>query len=193
MKKFILFIIPSTLILMTLLVGCGSNKTPPAEATTIEPATATRESATSTITATPDLCAPGNIGTPVEKVHKHIREFDDAANLLTADLASGIQRDQVSRAIANLQKIRREAEDEIIPPCLTVLKTYQIQHMNSGINTFIAIMSAKDQQAIDQSLAIAAIARQQHDQYLQELNRLLGITPIPATIITPSDTPTPTP
>ena len=184
MKKPTLLIILSILMVTMLLTGCGGTQTQSPLATTTE------EPPTPTMTVTPDLCAPGNIETEVNKVHRHIREFDDAVYLITANLATGIQRDQLSEAIANLQRIRREAEEEETLPCLLNLKAYQVQHMNSGINTFIAFMSGADQETTDQA---AAIARQQHDQYILELARLLGITPIPATavIVVPSETPTP--
>jgi len=188
MKKTTLFIIPATFIFTILLAGCGGFQTPVA---TLEPATptiATPTITTPTITTTPDLCAPENVQAEVNKVHGHMREFDDAVNLITANVATGIQRDQLSEAIANLQRIRRESEEEEIQPCLLNLKAYQVQHMNSGINTFIALMSGANQETVDQA---AAIARQQHDQYILELARVLGITPLPATavIVTPLQTP----
>jgi hypothetical protein len=178
MQNLVLFILPSTLIMTMLLTGCGSVQTPPP--------TATEEQATSTptITATPDLCASESIQSEVDKVHRHMREFDDASIL-----ASSTPRDQLSSAIADLQRIRRAAEDEIIPPCLGDLKRYQIQHMNSVIETLIAFISGSDQAVLDQGIAIA---RQRHDQYTLELARLLGITVVPATaIILPTQTPAP--
>ena len=193
MKKPVSLIISSCLLLGILLSGCGNNPTP-AEIATVQPATATQMPPASTPpTGTPDACAPENVQASVEKVHRHTSEFDDAASLLSANLAGkGLQPEQLSDAIANLQKIRRGAESEAIPACLTVLKALQIQHMDSGVNAFLTFLSAKDQQAIDQSLAIAAASRQLHDQYLQELSRLLGITPIPVTVIvTPLQTPSP--
>lgn len=180
MKNLIRLILPSTIILTLLVTGCGSIQTPPSLPTdTTESATATP-----TITATPDLCASENIQAEVDKIHRHMREFDDASIL-----ASSTPRDQLSSSIAELQRIRRVAEDESIPPCLGNLKKYQIQHMNSVIETLLAFISGSDQAVLDQGIAIA---RQQHDQYTLELARLLGITVVPATaIILPTQTPTP--
>jgi len=188
MKKKLLLISLPMCILSVLLVGCGNTATPAETAT--KPPTATKEpTAASTATPTPDLCAPENIQADVEKVHRHMREFDDAVNLVAANWAAGIPREQLSDAIAGLQKIRREAEDEQVPPCLANLKSYQIQHMNSGINYFLGFMSGGDQQSLDQ---VFAIARQLHDQYTLELARVLGITVVPATaIVTLEQTPTP--
>jgi hypothetical protein len=114
-----------------------------------------------------------------------MREFDDAAKLATY-----VPREQLSNSIAELQRIRREAEEEQIPPCLTNLKSIQVQHMNTVIDTLIAFMAnSLDQQTLDQSIAFA---RQQHDQYTLELARVLGLTVVAATLPpAPSETPTP--
>jgi hypothetical protein len=112
---------------------------------------------------------------------------------------------QLSTSIADLQRIRREAEDEAVPPCLATLKNFQISHMNSVINTLLAFLRAKDPLAIDcidlQSdteeevvCQNIALARQQHDQYLVELARVLGLTVMPATPgaeTPPAETPIP--
>jgi hypothetical protein len=131
-----------------------------------------------------------------------MREFDDASTL-----ASNVPQAQLSSSISDLQRIRREADDEQIPACLTDLKTYQITHMNAVINTLLAFMRSSAPQAINctnvqpntESAGICqniALAREQHDKYLVELARLLGLTVVPATEATggaPSETPTPTP
>ncbi|HZM20207.1 MAG TPA: hypothetical protein VFC02_00620 [Anaerolineales bacterium] len=179
MKNYLLFFLPSTLVLTVLIGGCGNVQTPFPTATE-QPATSTP-----TITITPDLCASENIQAEVDKVHRHMREFDDASIL-----ASSTPRDQLSGAVADLQKIRREAEDEKIPSCLADLKKYQIQHMNSVIDTLIAFIGGNSDQAV-LDLGIS-LARQQHDQYTLELARILGITIVPATaVILPTQTPTP--
>jgi hypothetical protein len=115
-----------------------------------------------------------------------MREFDDASIL-----ASNMPREQLSDPIAELQRIRREAEDEPIPDCLTALKTHQVEHMNSVIDTLVAFMGGTDQETLEGGIARA---RQQHDDYTLELARLLGLTVVPATvpvINTPAETATP--
>jgi len=134
---------------------------------------------------TPDACSPGRIEDEVQKVHKHMREFDDASIL-----ASSTPREQLSGSIADLQRIRREAEDETIPACLTDLRTYQVEHMNSVINTLIAFRGGADQKSLDQGIGLA---RQQHDQYTLELARLLGLTVVAATPPPSATAETPTP
>jgi len=49
--------------------------------------------------------------------------------------------------------------------------------MNAVINTLVAMMNGSDQQTIDQGIASA---RSQHDRYLIELARVLGLTIEPA-------------
>ncbi len=196
MNKFILLILPPALILTMLLSGCVSTVvTPESIPTATDTAMPTL---TITITMTPDLCASENIKAEVDKVHRHMREFDDASTL-----AASMPREQLSGPIADLQKIRREAEDETVPTCLSTLKDYQVKHMNSVINTLIAFLSINDPQAIDcidvekntQEEAICqniANARQQHDQYILELAQILElpiVTPGPTT--TASETATP--
>ena len=117
MKNIVLFGLPSVIILTMLVEGCGSTQIPPTVVTE-EPATPT---STIAITTTPDLCAPESIQAEVNKVHRHMREFDDASKLTYS-----IPRDQLSGSIADLQRIRREAEDEVVPACLGNLRSYQI-------------------------------------------------------------------
>ena len=183
MKKIIRFILPSVFILTMLMAGCGANQQPPTSVIPEETATPVPTN-TIAITTTPDLCAPDNIKAEVDKVHRHMREFNDASTL-----ASSIPRDQLSTSIADLQRIRREAEDEIIPPCLFNLRKYEIDHMNAVIQTLIAFIQGSDLAVLDQGRAVAG---QQLDQYILELARLLGLTPVPGTAVAvPSATPTP--
>src|SRR5687767_4891048 len=98
MKKN-LFCSCAILILMILLAGCG-NANPPATAE-VSP-TAVEAEATSTVplastaeaTSTLDPCGRPQVEAEVQKVHKHMREFDDASIL-----ASNMPREQLSSAI----------------------------------------------------------------------------------------------
>ena len=174
---------------MILLAGCA-NANPPAPtaatATAVEVAASPTVPAASTVeaTSTLDPCGRPQLEAEVQKVHKHMREFDDASIL-----ASNMPREQLSSAIADLQRIRREAEDEPTPACLTNLKQIEVQHMNTVINTLIVFMGGTDQQTLDQGISLA---RQQHDEYTLELARILGLTVVPATMPpAPSATATP--
>ena len=178
MKKHSQLILGITLVLVVLLSACGNNNVPAATSPSIPSATTVP-----TITNTPDPCAAENIEAEVQKVHKYMREFDDASSL-----AASRPREQLAETIAGLQSIRRDAEDQVIPPCLGNLKTYQISHMNSVINTLIAFMGGSSQETVDQGIALA---RQQQDQYTIELARVLGLTIEPAIVPTATETPSP--
>lgn len=200
MKKDLLRSILSILILTIVLAGCGGNAPATSTSAAVSAPSSTPESVATPISTTPDPCLSPQLEEEVQKVQKHMREFDDASTL-----ASNVPQAQLSTSIADLQRIRREADDEAIPVCLTDLKTYQINHMNSVINTLLAFMRTSDPRSIDctnvqpgtEAEAICnniALARQQHDQYLVELARLLGLTVVPATegaAGTPAETPTP--
>jgi hypothetical protein len=137
-----------------------------------------------TITSTPDPCAFENREAEVQKVHKYMREFDDASSL-----AASRPREELSDAIADLQRIRREAEDQPTPSCLADLKAYQVGHMNLVISTLISFMGGSDQKTVDAGIAQA---REQHDKYTLELAKLLGLTIMPATVMPAiSETPSP--
>jgi len=172
------------LILASLtLTACGKESVPtPTKTFTAAPTTVS--TSTITPTSTPDPCAPENISSEVEKMHKLMREFDDASLL-----ASSTPFDQLNPTIANLQRIRRDAEDLHAPNCLAKLKQYQLAHMNTVINTMLGFLSGADSESLNQGIALA---RQQHDQYTLELAQLLGLTVVaePATNATP-ETPAP--
>jgi hypothetical protein len=164
------------LALSLILAACGNvAPTPITEyivVTATPVLTLVSSTATIAVSSTPDSCAPENIKASVQEVHKFMREFDDASTL-----AASRPREELADSIANLQRIRRDAEDQSTPGCLSTLKTYEVSHMNTVINTLIAFMGGADQKSVDQGIAVA---RQQHDQYTLELARLLGITMVPA-------------
>jgi hypothetical protein len=180
-------IVGVALALVVFLSACGTN-TPaantPSAGDTLNPVPSDTPTAQQSVPATntPDPCAPENVEAEVQKVHKFMREFDDASSL-----AASRPREELATAISDLQRIRREAEDQVIAYCLGDLKTYQISHMNSVINTLIAFMGGSNQDTVDQGIALA---RQQHDAYTLELARLLGLTIEAATVI-PAATATP--
>jgi hypothetical protein len=129
--------------------------------------------ATLTLTATPDLCAPEYLKDEIEKVNRLMREFDDSSAL-----ASNTPRSELRPAISELQRIRRAAEDQNVPGCLSDLKKYQVAHMNQVINTLIGLMGNLDQNSVLDGISRA---RQLHDVYTLEIARLLGITLVPVT------------
>ncbi len=177
------------LLLFAILAGCGNPPATaavtevPTEAEIVEVTSTAPSSPTVESTETADPCSMPQLEAEVQEVHAHMREFDDASAL-----ASSMPREQLSSSIADLQRIRREAEDELIPGCLTKLREIQVQHMNTVIETLLAFMRGIDQQTLEQGIALA---RQQHDQYLLEYARVVGLTVVPATFPpAPSETST---
>jgi hypothetical protein len=170
MKKHSQLIVGVILVLVVLLSACATPAatSAPEESNNPPSASETPTALSVAATNTPDPCAPENIEAEVMKVHKFMREFDDVSSL-TASLT----RDELAGTIPELQRIRRDAEDQVIAHCLGDLKTYQISHMNAVINTLIAFMGGSDQQTVDQGIQLA---RQLHDQYTLELARVLGLT-----------------
>lgn len=183
--------LPLLLSLAILLSACGNNVSPATAILTPDTqyivVTATPPPATNT----PDPCAPENIEAEVHKIHAYMREFDDASTL-AGSVMQGVSKGQMpmselSDAIPNLQRIRRDAENQQTPACLANLKTFQISHMNAVLNSLNAFL-AGNQEAFDRSVVTA---RDQHDRYALELARLLGITIEPAAVVTPEQTSTP--
>ncbi len=175
-NRFTLF----TLFLsLALLLAACSGAAPSATPSPI-PATATV-----TVTATPDPCASENRMVEVQSMHRFMREFDDAYAV-----ALSTSRDQMSSAVSELQRIRREAEDYSAPACLMPLKELQLVQMNTVIQTMLAFMGGADKDTVNQGLALA---RQLHNQYMLEMSSLLGTTmlaiPTPTLLV---GTPAPT-
>ncbi len=180
MKKQTTLILAIILIAVITLTACGNDPTPAADNSV--PSTLTADSV-SNATSTPDLCAPENISVEIEQVHRLMREFDDAALL-----ASKIPRDQLSPNIADLQRIRRAAEDQDIPSCIAALKQHQLAHMNTVINTMLYMLNYQGTDAETEVLNQGiALARQQHDQYTLEMATLLGLTVVAAPAAAPAD------
>jgi len=183
MKKQPFFLLTLTLVATLIISACGSSdqtltKTPKPTRTS----KATEPAASPLPSATPDPCAPENLPVEVEKVHKLMREFDDASLL-----ASNTPIEQLNPSIADLQRIRRDAEDQPVSSCLNTLKQYQLAHMNTVINTMLYMLSYQGTDAETEVLNQGiALARQQHDQYVLELANVLGLTVVaaPTTVAT---------
>jgi hypothetical protein len=112
-----------------------------------------------------------------------MREFDDYSTL-----ASNTPQAQLVTVIPELQRVLRNAEDQVVPACLENLKRLQLQHMEIVVQTLLAFMG----ESINVELVNAGIAqaRDLHQQYDIELARLLGITLQVATPDSTSDTST---
>ncbi len=120
-----------------------------------------------------DPCVGFALGESVKPINDLQREFDDASAL-----AANLPREQLNDVIANLQRIRRAAEDIAAPACLTNLKMHQLEHMNAVIETLLAFVGGASTDTLNTGMIEA---RQAHDLYTLELARLLGATIVPAT------------
>ena len=124
-------------------------------------------------TSTPDPCSSENLNNSIKPINDHQREFDDASLL-----ASNVPQEQLPPLIAEMQRIRREAEDQIVASCLSTLKTHQLNHMKIVIDTMLAFVGGADSTTLNNGIAQAG---SEHDLYTLEMARLLGITLVPAT------------
>jgi Bacterial SH3 domain len=125
--------------------------------------------------STPDVCSGAELQSEVKKINDLTRQFDDYSTL-----AFNTPQSQLVQVIPALQTIRRAAQDQVVPPCLQVLKNYQLSYMNTGIETLLVFESNSKSTVIGGGIAQA---RLYHDQYTIELAHLLGLTlVVPATI-----------
>lgn len=139
-------------------------------------------------TNTPDVCSVEFLPGEVEKIHKFMREFDDASLI-----ATNAPRDHLPTIISEMQRIRRSAGYHVVPPCLADLKQIQLAHMNTVIETMVAFLGGADPEILSQGILLS---RQQHNQYAIEYARLLGLTVVVRATETPvvlaTDVPTQT-
>jgi TolA-binding protein len=173
---------------MFLLAGCQQTAT--SAAPTSRPAATAAQTSVSApaMTSTPDPCAKANLPPEIQKVDELTRQFDDASAIVS-NMLSSITVDQLGSDIATLQQMRRAAEDETVPSCLTNLKDLQLAHMNTVIDTLLLILGKGDKNVITQGVAQA---NQLSQQYIIEKARLLGIlTIIPETPTATAGTPGP--
>ena len=163
---FLIIVIAASLLLSNM----SKPAAPQATSTYVIP-TKTQPSATPRPTVTPDPCSPDNLPVEIDAFHKLMRSFDD-----TYLLAQNTPIQSVSPLISEMQETRREAEDYVVPACMTDLKKYMLSHMNAVIETLMAFTSGGDVETINQGVALA---QSQHDAYIIELSRLMGWTLVP--------------
>ncbi len=185
--------------IIAIIVAAGAFLNPPATSTP-STATTTLIPETPTATNTPDPCSTERIGDTVTRFDRISREFNDAFIL-----AQNTPAAQLSANITELQRIRRAAEDFVIPDCLTELKNLQLGFMNSAIDATLTLysnFSGDPNQTLTEeqvNLAVVSInqsmasAQDYGFQYTVEMGRLLGVTLTPSPTMPPSETSTPTP
>ena len=196
MKKnaflIVIIIILSLILVLSLVLGVGG--IPKAISPTVTVFIPTN---TALPTFTPDPCSPENVSAQVARVHLLMREFDDTSLLAQTTL---LQASTVG-LVQDLQRIKRIAEDQVVPACIADLKQYELVYMNSMIELFttaLAFLNAYgpngDQKALDSltgPLVQQALFNLQ--QYGNEYARLQGFTPVPISTLGPDGTPSPSP
>ena len=123
--------------------------------------------ATAIPTSTPDPCSMENLSESIKEVNDLMREFDDMSKL-----AASLSREKLPELISEMQRVRRVAEDQKIPTCLSTLKVHQLAHMNIVIDTLIAFLGGAQTEALNDGIKRAG---EEHDLYTLEVARLLGI------------------
>lgn len=172
-KKYPLFLV---LVLALGVSSCGQAAT----AVAVEPEIVAATEVMSIPTASPtiDPCVEPYLQVLVKNVNDHMREFDDASTL-----AASLTADKLPPAIADLQRIRRAAQDERVPSCLGQLKDLQVGHMNTVIDTLLGLLNGGKPEDLQKGIDDA---RMFHDEYTRQLATLLGLkivtqpAPVPA-------------
>lgn len=153
--------IPFLLIISLLFLSACANQNP----TSVGSSPTLQQTAIST--STPDPCAVENLSESIKEVNDLMREFDDMSKL-----ATNISREKLPELISEMQRVRRAAEDQQVPACLSTLKVHQIAHMNTVIDTLIAFLGGAKAEELNAGIQRAG---QEHDLYTLEIARLLGI------------------
>jgi hypothetical protein len=154
MKPFARWRIPLCILILS---ACGTPLAAPSDAT---------------FTPDPDPCSAQNLPVSVEGINGLTRQFDEVSQQISTS-SQGL-----AELIADLQRIRREAEDLTVPACLGVLKTHQLNYMNLVIQSLIVFVGNSEAAMLKNGMELA---QQEHSQYSLEMVRLLGITLAPVT------------
>lgn len=153
-SQFISFLVLTCLI----LAACANQEIPVGVTPTPE---------LNVASSTPDPCAAENLEQSIKFVNDLMREFTDAYRL-----ASNVAKEQVPPIISDMQRIRRAAEDQQVPACLTELKSHQLAHMNTLVDVMLAFVSGAEPGSLTDGLSRA---QTEYDLYTQEMASLLGI------------------
>jgi hypothetical protein len=116
-----------------------------------------------------DLCAPDNVATSAAPILELMTKFDDGS-----DLAANTPLEQLTGPIADLQAVRRDAENLAVPECLLPLKLAQVDYMNSVIDTMLMFLSMEQEEVIMVGIEITDELRAFYEDLVIEI---IGETP----------------
>lgn len=155
--------------LSIVLAACAAPQTGPTAAPTSS-STPTSGAVVASVSGTPaaDLCSPANLPTTVLMIHNFKRQFNSYATLATT-----VAQSDLIKIIPAMQAIRRDTDAQSIPPCLTNLKRYALQYMDSVIKTLQDFQKSPNIQTLNAGIIQA---RQYSDEYDKELATLAGVT-----------------
>jgi hypothetical protein len=153
LKKInLLFLIAFSFILTSVISGCSTEpEVQPPDSTLV---------AMDNI----DPCGDELLETTATPLTSLMEIFDDGA-----DIAANSPHEQLAEPIANLQALRREAEDLEVPICLAKLKTAQIDYMNSVIDTLLMFLSLQDEDVVMVGVEISDELRAIYETQVSEI------------------------
>jgi hypothetical protein len=113
-------------------------------------------------TPTPDECSPDS--EHIEALRDVEERFADAVSL-----AGSTPRISLSEPIANLQEIRRDAEDLEVPSCLEDAHAQLIEYMDAYVEAYLSFLSDADDAIVQVLFRMGDTA---YNEYAAELNAL---------------------
>jgi hypothetical protein len=191
----ILIVAVLSLILVLSLVFSAASFALRQPTSTPEPTIISLPTNTPAPTNTPDACSPEGIPQQVERLHALTREFDD-----TFGLAQTLRIDETVSLVQDMQRTKRNAEDQNVPACLAKLKEYQLLYMNAGIEVFTTVYAItssnpnlNQNQLNSVTIPLLENVLSAGKLYVDEQSKLMGWTPVPFPTLEGSTTATVTP
>lgn len=182
MKKSLFFF--AVITLSMLLSACGSKPPQPVTATTAAAGTVEATLPAVTPSATPDLCTQAQLPETVKIVNTYMKQFGNYSSLSVQ-----VPGAYLPQLITTMKSIRQALQQQPVPPCLTDLKHYALQYMDTVVLTVVSFQANPNLESLNAGIEQA---RSYNDQYALELARLLGVTLAPENV-TPVAANTPAP
>lgn len=118
-------------------------------------------------TPTPDPCSPTEIKKYIDSIDDVSRRFDDALQL-----ALSTSRISLSPVVADLQTIRRDAEDLEVPECAIDAKGWLILYIDTTIEAFLNFMAQEPDSQVQSKFKLASQYLLSYQEALAEMQSL---------------------